>query len=379
MSIDQSKRSFIKKGLILGAGIPLVGSTLFSCEKAERSLNILILGGTSFLGPHQVAYALARGHNVSTFTRGKTKPTIYTDLFDQVEMLVGDRVDNLTALENRTWDVVIDNSGRAADWTYRTAELLKSSVSQYIYVSSTGVYYPHTTADVDEDFPILYEDSLTSEGNPPERDSFGVMKAKSERETIKVMGADRSTIVRPTYMTGPADRTDRFMHWPLRLSHPGEVMVPGKSSDPVQYIDIRDVAEWMIRLAENKTMGTFNAVGPESSQGILDYVKGASSAFNQEHSFTVIDNYDFLRTNRLGFAIPWIMPNGDYMASARVKNANALANGLTLRPLKETIKDVYDWWYSAAVTEERREAYLAGRENIMKREQEILSNWKARG
>ncbi len=377
MTTDQSKRSFIKKSLVLGAGIPFLSSSLFSCEKADSSLNILILGGTSFLGPHQVAYALARGHKVSTFTRGKTKPTIYADLFNQVEMLVGDRVDNLSALEGRKWDVVIDNSGRAADWTKRSAELLKDNVGQYIYVSSTGVYYPHTTANVDEDFPVLYEDPLDENGNPPEKDSFGIMKAKSEVETINVMGESKATIVRPTYMKGPADRTDRFLHWPLRLSQAGEVMVPGKAEDPVQYIDVRDVAEWMIRLAESKTMGTFNAVGPQEAEGILDYVKGASEAFDQEHTFTVIDDYDFLKENGLFYTIPWIMPENDYAASALVENSRALNAGLTLRPLKDTVKDIYDWWYSEAVTEERRQNYLDGNENLMKREADILTLWKA--
>ena len=370
------KRSFIKKSLILGAGLHLAGSPLFSFANAKKSLNILILGGTSFLGPHQIAYALARGHKVSTFTRGKTKPKIHRDLFDQVEMLIGDRADNLSALENRKWDVVIDNSGRAVDWTFRTADLLKDNVDHYMYVSSTGVYYPHETAHVDEDFPVLYEDPKDAQGNAPERDSYGVMKAKSERETIKVMGKERSTIVRPTYMTGPADRTDRFMHWPLRLSQPGEVMVPGKGNDPVQYIDVRDVAQWMIRLAESKTMGTFNAVGPQDAEGILDYVQKAAGAFEHEHTFTVIDDYDFLQANGLFYLIPWITPENDYVASALVKNERALQAGLTLRPLKETVKDVYAWWHSDAVGKKRREDYLAGNENIMKRETEILSKWK---
>ncbi len=251
MNTSESKRNFLKKSLALGLSLPLIGTSVWSCEQGSpkvKPLNILILGGTSFLGPHQVAYAISRGHKVSTFTRGKTQPTVNKAAFEQVEMLIGDRQDNLTALENREWDVVIDNSGREAEWTQRTSELLKDKVEQYLYVSSTGVYYPHETADVDESSPVLMEDPLNENGEAPERDSFGVMKAKSEQEALKVFGPERTTVVRPTYMLGPADRTERSIYWPMRLNRGGEVMVPGKPTDPVQYIDVRDVAEWIIRI-----------------------------------------------------------------------------------------------------------------------------------
>ena len=378
MQTSESKRSFLKKSLALGLGLPLLSTELIAGESTPAPLNILILGGTSFLGPHQVAYAISRGHKVSTFTRGKTKPTVHAAVFDQVEMLIGDRIDNLSALEGRKWDVVIDNSGRAADWTKRSAELLKGQVGQYIYISSTGVYYPHLEANVDENTSVLLEDPKDENGKAPERDSFGVMKAKSELEAIGVFGKDRTTIVRPTYMMGPADRTDRFMHWPLRLQKGGEVMVPGKEKDPVQYIDVRDVAEWVIRLAETKTAGTFNAVGPAKSQSILQYVKEAATAFDAKSKPILINDYDFLKEHNLFYIIPWIMPNDDYYASARVQNSKALAAGLTLRSLPESTRDIYDWWHSEAVTEERRKKYADSPQNMMTREAAILEAYKNR-
>ena len=168
MNKKNTRREFLEKGIKFGVAVPLMSSMLWNCKSGEESkaennsegkkkLSILILGGTSFLGPHQVAYALGRGHSVTTFTRGKTKPTVHQELFDQVTSLVGDRENDLSALETGEWDVVIDNSGRSEKWTKDTAELLKDRVGLYMYTSSTGVYYPYLTSDVDENFEVIME------------------------------------------------------------------------------------------------------------------------------------------------------------------------------------------------------------------------------
>jgi nucleoside-diphosphate-sugar epimerase len=375
--MNKSKRKFLKNGLTLGLGLPLLGTSVLSCNSQETKLNILILGGTSFLGPHQIAYAISRGHSVTTFTRGKTKPTIYTELFDQVEMLIGDRVDNLTALENRKWDVVIDNSGRASDWTQRTAELLKDNVGLYLYISSTGVFYPYLEADLKEGGKIPLEDPIDPDyEGPAKRDSYGVMKAKSELETIKAFGEDRSIIVRPSFMVGPADLTDRFIHWPVRMAKGGDVMVPGKTDDPVQYIDVRDIAEWCIRLAEEKTTGTFNALGPSNVQTMAEFAIKAKDAFDIDTNLIQIDDYDFLKSNRVSFIIPWILPDGDYYGSARINGNKAFQAGLTTRPLKETMNDTYDWWKSDALTQERREEFELNPRSVLVREKDVLEKWK---
>ncbi|MCB0634471.1 MAG: NAD-dependent epimerase/dehydratase family protein, partial [Lewinella sp.] len=264
-----SRRKFLSQGLQAGITLPVLGYALSSCEAEDRpaaqentvkKLNILILGGTSFLGPHQIAYALARGHSITTFTRGKTEPNIHKDLFQQVTSLVGDRETDLTALETGSWDAVIDNSGHRTAWAIKSAELLKDRSELYLFTSSTGVYYPYLTKDADEDSEVLLvePDGITDEDEKLEY-WYGVMKATSENAVRAAYGDSRSIIVRPTYMIGPADKSNRFIHWPIRLSRGGEVMVPGKPDDPVQYADVRDVAEFMIRLIEEKKAGTYNA------------------------------------------------------------------------------------------------------------------------
>ena len=151
--MKKGRRKFLGISLALGLS-PLVKANplkgLVDVEKSDKKLKILILGGTSFLGPHQIAYALKRGHEVSTFTRGKTIPKIHQALFDKVEKLVGDRENDLEALKNRSWDVVIDNSGRRVKWTEDTAQLLVDNVQFYMYTSSISVYYPFIGDDFSE-------------------------------------------------------------------------------------------------------------------------------------------------------------------------------------------------------------------------------------
>lgn len=356
-------------------GSPLISKGL---SFQSRHLKILILGGTSFLGPHQIAYAMGRGHSISTFTRGRTKPTLHQELFKDVEQLIGDREDDLEALKNRKWDAVIDNSGRRVKWTKDTSELLRDSVEQYLYTSSTGVYYPYLNSDIKEETKLVLKVPGDIDETQKMEYGYGVMKANSEIETVKGFGLERSIIVRPTYMMGPGDRTDRFTYWPVRLSKGGEVLVPGKSSDPVQYIDVRDVAAFMIQLIENKIVGTFNAVGPVSPTAMEAFVYGAHAAFSSKASFTIIDDYEFLTSQNVPYAIPWIMPTGDNFGSARVNNTRAIKNSLTFTPLAQSVYEIEKWWNSGVVTPERREKMYSGPESLMSREKAILTAWKQR-
>lgn len=387
MNQKNSRRIFLEKGLQAGLVLPFLGTSLVGCQNTatesesteSKSLNILILGGTSFLGPHQIAYALGRGHRISTFTRGKSKPTVHQDLFEQVEQLIGDREDDLAALENREWDAVIDNSGRKVEWTERTAKLLKDKVDLYLYTSSTGVYYPYLGSDIQEDTaPVLQvPDGITDEETKLEY-NYGVMKANSELAASEAFGKDRTIVVRPTYMIGPADKTNRFIHWPIRLSRGGETLVPGKTGDPVQYIDVRDVADWMIRLIEEKKMGTYNAVGPAQAQDMYTFVTEAQKAFEAESTLVQVDDYDFLKEHQVPYIIPWILPEGDNWGSARVSNAFAINQGLTFRPLTTSLQDIHQWWNSAAITSEQRAAVEQNPKSVLMREADILAAWKAR-
>lgn len=382
-----TRRKFIKNGLKAGALLPFAGTVLTSCESGEadaeenktKELSILILGGTSFLGPHQVAYALGRGHSVTTFTRGKTLPSVHQGLFDQVTMLKGDRANDLKALETGEWDAVIDNSGRDVEWTRKTAELLKDRAGLYVYTSSTGVYYPYLGDNITEDTPLV---TTVPEGLEDEElkleYGYGVMKTNSEVAAKAAFGEDRTLVVRPTYMIGPADKTNRFIHWPLRLAEGGEILVPGRVDDPIQYADVRDVAEWMIRLIENKQTGSFNAAGPKETQTIHDFVAEASGAFDVESTFVMIDDYDFLKQEEIFYIVPWVIVEGNNYGSSRSSNAKSIAAGLTFRPLVVTVKDTYDWWQSAALSQEAKDAFLLDEKTAFAREEAVLEAWKAR-
>ncbi len=344
---------------------------------APHPMRILILGGTAFLGPHIVAYALGRGHSVTTFTRGRTEPTVHRGLFRHVEPLVGDRSEGLDALAGRSWDVVIDNSGQRVEWATQAAEALRDRVESYVYTSSTGVYYPYLGDSISEDTELVMEVPVGADGEASREYSYGVMKARSEAEVRRIFGEDRAIIVRPTYIMGPGDRTHRFTYWPVRLERGGEVMVPGKADDPVQYIDVRDVAEWMVRLAETRTAGTFNTAGPAAPMTMHRFVHAAQGAFSAPTTFVPIDDYAFLAEHGVGYRIPWIPPVGNNYGSARADISRALANGLTFRPLAESVRDTFEWWDSGAVPADQQ-ARLTGPESVMGREAEIIAAWRRR-
>ncbi len=377
-----TRRNFLNMLAKSSAVIPFIGTQSLAAQNSHlrnsAPLKILILGGTSFLGPHQIAYALQQGHSISTFTRGKTEPTIHKELFKEVEQLVGDREDNLEALKGRRWDVVIDNSGRKVSWTKASAELLKDSCELYMYISSVSVFYPYYKANLkEEDALVLKVPATTEDEDEKMTYDYGVMKANSENIAMEVFGKDRTIIVRPTFMTGPADRTNRFMYWPTQLAKGGDVIIPGKEHDPVQFIDVRDIAKWMIHLIENKTTGIFNGVGPVSRMTVPAFVYGAHAAFSSRVNFIKIDDEKFLKENDLTFLAPWVLNMKKYYGISRVDNSKAIESGLRFTPLATTVKDTYDWWYSDAVSEERRNTFLTEEHSLVAKQKMILQKWYA--
>ena len=225
--------------------------------KAPKPLTILILGGTGFTGPFQVKYALARGHKVTVFNRGKTHPG---ELPEGVEQLIGDRNGQLDALKGRKWDVVIDNPTMLPKWVRDAAEILKGNVDRYVFISTISVYANNTKPGMDETAPLAKYDG--TDAMKETRDTviaskfalYGPLKALSEKEVEKWFPG-KSLIIRPGLIVGPGDQTDRFTYWPVRIDRGGEVLAPGDPSDPVQFIDARDLAEWTIRMAEQGTTG----------------------------------------------------------------------------------------------------------------------------
>lgn len=379
-----SRREFLAAMAAAGiggaAGTPGTSTPPGSRAKTPqiRSLRILILGGTGFSGPHLVERALERGHTVTTFSRGRTEPTVHAQLFREVEQLVGDRATDLSALRTGRWDAVIDNSGFRESWTRESAELLRDRVERYVYTSSTGVYYPYLGDDIrEETAPVLEVPSGITDVQRVEYE-YGVMKARSEIAARECFGEDRTLVVRPTYIMGPGDPTDRVTYWPVRLARGGDVMVPGRAADPVQYIDVRDLVAWMVHLIEGGSAGTFNAVGPASATGMHRFVHGVHAVFATPVELVYIDDYQFLADQRVLDAIPWIMPVGDNYGSARVNNRRAIERGLTFTPLADSMGDLHEWWLSGSVPAERRATLTSAATSLMAREEAILAAWRSR-
>lgn len=379
--MKNSRRDFLGTSMILGLSSlihvrPI--QNLINIEPSNQKLKILILGGTTFLGPHQIAYALKRGHDISIFSRGKTKPKLYPELFSKVEQLIGDREDNLEALKNRKWDVVIDNSGRKAKWTEDTAKLLVDNVQLYMYTSSVSVYYPYFGDDFSETRKVVTEMPKDAADNEKRTYEYGIMKANSELAALQTFGKDRAIIVRPHLIVGPGDPTDRFPYWLARIEKGGDVIIPGGTNEVVQYIDVRDLTEWMIRLAENKTAGIFNGAGPGFALTTNAFVHGIHANYNVPINYVQIDDVDFLTDNGIIGIQPWVIQLPKYAGMSKADTKKAIASGLTYRSLSDTVSATKAWWYSDAVSQERRDNILNGERSFMKREKDILEKWRAR-
>jgi len=385
--MSPTRRDFFRTSLAAGGSLALapaaafasdgrtrteVGGPVDSLEKAPRPLKILILGGTSFLGPYQVHRALERGHEVSIFTRGQTQPTIHAEDFQRVEHLIGDRESDLTALEGRKWDAVLDNSTRKWEWTRDSAALLKDSVDQYLFISSTGVYYPYLTTDIDETIePLSVDDSSGQDGSA----AYGVMKRLGEMEVQKNFG-DGAIIARPQHFTGPGETTDRHNFWVERMERGGEVLAMGRRTDPVMLMDVKDLAAFNIHLLETEAGGVFNIAGPASKMTQEDFLHGLRFCTGASVEFTWVDDYEFLKEHRVGFATPWVLLEGSELGYTSINIDKAIAHGLKFRSLAETHLDMRDWWLSDQVPAERKERVRFPL--TADREAEILAAWKAR-
>ena len=340
-----TRRDFIKTTAAVGGAL-LVGRDVRRAQAAPAAkLNLLILGGTGFIGPHLVRHAVARGHTVTIFTRGRRE----AELPDSVIKLTGDRNGDLKSLEGKTWDAVIDDSATNPAWVTASAALLKNSVDRYLFTSSTGVFYPYLSRGLDENGPV----KLVADDPKDGSETFGVAKAQCEAQVMKAFG-DRGIVVRPTYIVGPGDTSDRFPYWPQRISFGGEVLAPGKREDPVQFIDVRDLAEFYVKLLEDGQRGAYNAVGPESMMTSRRFYDQARQAINPEATLVFVDDYKFLEQHKIEEAIPWAMLKGNDDGMMSIKNDKARAAGLGFRPVATTLHDTLAWWRT--VPEARRKA-----------------------
>src|SRR5437899_8535598 len=324
-----NRRHFIKVSAATGGALAIGtrSATLFA-EKSVKSLRILILGGTGFTGPYEVRYALSRGHKVTTFNRGKTHPG---ELPNEVEQLIGDRNGKLDALKGRQWDVVIDNPTTLPAWVRDAAQVLRSNVENYVFISTISVYGEVKTGP-DENAPME-----KYEGADPYKETleamkaggykiYGPLKALSEREAEKWFPG-KILIVRPGLIVGPRDETDRFTYWPVRIDRSGEVLAPGSPNDPVQFIDARDLAEWIIRMVENRETGIYNATGPAKPLGIGGMLDQTKDAEKSNANFAWLP-YEFLKEQKVQAWSDMPVWAGDELDLSRTNINRALAKGL---------------------------------------------------
>jgi 2'-hydroxyisoflavone reductase len=370
--MSTTRRHFIQlSAATAGAfGFPVRSTTLFA-EQSVKPLRILILGGTGFTGPYQVRYALSRGHKVTTFNRGKTHPG---ELPKEVEQLIGDRNGQLDALKGRKWDVAIDNPTTLPVWVRDAAEILKGNVERYVFISTISVY-ADTSKGADEMAPLAkyegadpYKETLQAMKASGYK-TYGPLKALSEKEAEKWF-LGKTLVIRPGLIVGPRDETDRFTYWPVRVERGGEVLAPGTPNDPVQFIDARDLAEWTIRMVENRETGIYNATGPAKPLVIgemLDQIKGA---FNSDATFTWLPA-DFLEKQKVEAWSDMPVWTGEESGMARTNITRALAKGLTFRPLAETARDTLAWFKSQPL--DRQSKLRAGL--TPEREAEVLAAW----
>ena len=366
-----TRRQFVETAGALGLlAMPGCARTTASARPADGPApvapkRLLVLGGTGFIGPHLVRHAVARGHHVTIFTRGKRE----AELPSEVVRLIGDRNGQLGALAGQRWDFVVDDSATNPEYVRQSTALLRGDVGRYLFTSSTGVYLSLPRGRRRRDPPGA------PRGEGPRgrlgglRRGQGAVRARPARRF-----RDRGLVVRPGYIVGPGDTTDRFPYWPVRLQRGGEVLAPGRRTDPAQLIDVRDLAEFMLKLLEDGRSGTYNVTGPREPLTISEFLTVAVATINPSVRLTWVDDYDFLARHEIFDSIPWAMLRGNDEHCMEIRNARAIAAGLAFRPLADTLRDTLAWW--PTVPEARRTSPGFS----MKPEQELraLGEWHAR-
>ncbi len=334
----------------------------------DQKPTLLILGGTGFLGPHLVEAGLARGFRITLFNRGKTNP----HLFPELEKLRGDRDGNLKALEGREFDAVIDTSGYVPRIVRASAELLADAVKHYVFISTISVYANFAKKGITEDHEV---GTMEDEKSEEVRKYYGQLKALCEKAAESAMPG-RVTNIRPGLIVGPRDPTDRFTYWPVRVKRGGEVLAPGDGKTATQYIDVRDLAEWTIRMAWERQPGVYNATGPGEKLTIGAFLDTCKQATGSDATFTWADAR-FLEEQKVApwMQMPmWVPPEGDYLGFGTVDCSRAAGRGLTYRDPIDTIRATLEWF--GGLPEERRNKLRAGLPAEM--EKAVLAAWHRR-
>ena len=342
-------------------------------------MKILILGGTRFVGRHLVNAALARSHDVTLFNRG----TSSSNAPASVETINGDRSFDLTKLKGRRWDAVIDTCGYLPRTVKASAEFLSDAIERYVFISSVSAYVDLGEVDIEESAPLAtLTDAQLDQANAVDSSGasaatygkmYGGLKALCERAVEESL-PNRALIIRPGLIVGPDDYTDRFTYWVMRVARGGEVLAPGRPERSLQFIDVRDLAEWTIRIIENGTKGVFNANGLQQMLSMRDLLNECKRLIRSDASFTWA-NEAFLMTEKVvGWSeLPlWLPEEGAAHLKGLmfIKCDRAIASGLTCRPLENTILDTLNW--RSGVKEDLKAGLSPEKENALLRKLRVL-------
>jgi 2'-hydroxyisoflavone reductase len=392
-----TRRGFLKTSVATGAALAISTVPSLARVPARRRgapLRLLILGGTGFLGPAFMEAARGRGHHVTLFNRGRLEARKHLELPSDVVVLYGNRDPNktadewkdeksdtsprgLTQLEGKGWDAVLDTSGYFPRIVKASAELLAPRVGQYVFISSVSAYKEGFAPQTDETAELATMNDPTAETMGDRFQNYGPLKALCEKAAEAALPG-RTTIIRPGFIVGPGDPTDRFTYWPLRVREAAgerrEVLCPGSESDPIQFIDVRDLAEWTIALVEHRTTGAFDALGPMNPPGAPAMTMGklmaaCRAAAGTDPRYTWVPA-GFLEEQKLsaGGDLPiWVPPEGDSAGFHQRNVSRAVAAGLTFRAVEATVADLLAWWpgeverRARATREALEEARAAGK------------------
>lgn len=341
-------------------------------ERRSKPQRILILGGTHFLGIHMTQLAIERGHTVTLFNRGKTN----AGLFPQLERLTGDRNGQLDSLRGHQWDAVIDNSGYFPRQVRLTAELLAPNVQQYMFISSISVYASLAQPATEDSAvgTIADETVETIDGR-----TYGPLKALCEKAALAALPG-RAVVLRPGLIVGPNDASDRFTYWPARAARGGEMLAPGRPADPIQIIDVRDLAAFSLDVVEKRLTGTFNVDSPPGKFTMGQLVTASIEAANElakpsppPHATWVAT--DFLEKHKVEAwsDMPvWIPEKGEYAGAQHTHVDRAMHAGLTIRPIRTTVRDTLSWHLARPPAD--RQTLKAG--ITPDREEQVLTAWR---
>jgi 2'-hydroxyisoflavone reductase len=364
-----NRREFISATALTAA---TAATPAWPAAREKRPLKILILGGTRFIGVAMTELALARGHTITFFNRGKTN----TDRFPDIERIKGDRNGEIDGLKDRKWDAVIDNSGYVPRHVRLSADLLAPNVQQYLFISSISVYPTFSQPRTETSAVGTLKDETVEK---VDNDTYGPLKALCEKAAEAALPG-RVTVLRPGLIVGPDDSTDRFTYWPARAARGGDLLAPGKPSDAIQVIDSRDLAMFALDTLEQRIVGTFNLVSPPGKftmgSVVDESIRAAKSQAKPSPPPRAIwATADFLARQKVeGWAdMPvWLDAKGDDAAFAETSADRALKAGLKITPLRKTVRDTLAWHLTRPEAE--RAKLKAG--ITPEREQEVLAAWK---